>query len=113
MQQVRLVLVGLGHLGRRLCQILHDKREHVRRRYGLDLVLIGAADSRGAAYDPVNGLDPEQVVALKTSGASIADYPDVGKRDWLAATLVATAQADVLLEASPVNLDEGAEPGLS
>lgn len=113
MQQVRLVLVGLGNLGRRLCQILHDKREHIRERYGLDLVLIGAADSQGAAYNPVDGLDPEQVVALKTSGASIADYPDVGKKAWLAAALVATAQADVLLEASPVNLDEGAEPGLS
>lgn len=113
MQQVRLVLVGLGNLGRRLCQILHDKRQHISQRYGLDLVLIGAADSQGAAYDPVKGLDPEQVVALKASGASIADYPDVGKKGWLAAALVATAQADVLLEASPVNLDAGAEPGLS
>jgi homoserine dehydrogenase len=113
MQQVRLVLVGLGHLGRRFCRILHDKRDHVRRRYGLDLVLIGAADSQGAAYDPVNGLDPEQVVALKSSGASIADYPDVGQKDWLAVALVGTARADVLLEASPVNLDQGAEPGLS
>lgn len=113
MRQVRLVLVGLGHLGRRFCRILQDKREHIHQRYGLDLVLIGAADSRGGAYDPVNGLDPEQVVALKSSGASIADYPDVGRKDWLAVALVGTAQADVLLEASPVNLDQGAEPGLS
>ncbi len=113
MQQVRLVLVGLGNLGSRFCRILHEKREHIRQRHGLDLVLIGAADSRGAAYDPVNGLEPQQVVSLKSSGASIADYPDVGQKSWLATDLVATAQADVLLEASPVNLDEGAEPGLS
>jgi len=113
MQDVRLVLVGLGNLGRRFCTILDDKRDHLRQRYGLDLTLIGAADSRGAAYDPKNGLNLEEVVALKSSGASIADYPDTGRETWLATDLVATAQADVLLEASPVNLDQGAEPGLS
>jgi homoserine dehydrogenase len=113
MQQIRLVLIGLGTMGRRFCRILHDKGDHLRQRYGLDMVLIGAADSRGAAYDPVNGLNLEQIIALKSSGGSIADYPDVGRKDWLAAALVETAQADVLLEASPVNLHQGAEPGLS
>lgn len=113
MKTVRLVLIGLGNLGRRLCQILEEKRGHIRRSYGLDLMLVGAADSRGAAYDPVNGLDPGQIVAMKTNGRSIAAYPSVGKAKWLAPALVATAQADVLLEASPVNLEGGAEPGLS
>jgi len=113
MKTVRLVLVGLGNLGRRLCQVLDDKRDHLRQRYALDLMLVGAADSRGAAYDPVNGLNPGQVATLKIDGGTIADYPDVGREDWLAPALVATAQADVLLEASPVNLEQGAEPGLS
>ncbi len=113
MQQVRLVLVGLGNLGFRFCRILHDKRDHLHRRYSLSLVLVGAADSRGAAYDPVRGLDPQQILALKSSGRSIADYPDAGQADWLATDLVSTARADVLLEASPVHLDQGAEPGLS
>jgi homoserine dehydrogenase len=113
MKTVRLVLIGLGNLGRRLCQVLEDKRDHVRQRYDLDLVLVGAADSRGAAYDPVNGLNPGQIVTIKGTGGTVADYPDAGQKDWLAPALVATAQADVLLEASPVNLEEGAEPGLS
>lgn len=113
MQQVRLVLVGLGNLGRRFCRILSDKRDRVGERYELDLFLIGAADSRGAAYDPLHGLDPDRVATLKSSGASIADYPDVGRKGWLATDLVAAAQADLLLEASPVNLDQDGEPGLS
>lgn len=113
MQQVRLVLVGLGNLGRRFCRILQDKQDHLQRRYDLDLVLVGAADSQGAAYDPVHALDPGQVVALKSSGGSVADYPEVGQPRRLATDLVATARADVLLEASPVNLAQGAEPGLS
>jgi homoserine dehydrogenase len=113
MQTVRLTLVGLGNLGRRFCQILQDKRDLLQRRYSLDLALVGAADSLGAAYDTVSELDPGQVVAIKASGGSIADYPNCGRKDWLAPDLVATAQADVLLEASPVNLEQGAEPGIS
>lgn len=113
MKTVRLVLVGLGNLGRRLCEVLAEKGPYVRQRYELDLVLVAAADSQGAAYDPVNGLDPGEAAAIKGRGGTIGDYPSVGQRGWLAPALVETAQADVLLEASPVNLEGGAEPGLS
>jgi homoserine dehydrogenase len=113
MQTVRLVLVGLGNLGRRFCHILRDKKDLLQHRHRLDLALVGAADSRGAAYDPVDGLDPGRVATLKASGGTIADYRDVGARNWLATDLVATVQANVLLEASPVNLEQGAEPGIS
>ncbi len=113
MQTVRFLLVGLGNLGRRFCEILQQKDALLRRRYGLDLRLMGAADSRGAAYDPLIGLDPAQVARLKQLGGTVADYPGVGERDWQALELVAAARADLLLEASPVNLKRGSEPGLS
>ena len=93
MQTVRLVLIGLGNLGRRFCQILQSKKDLLQQRHRLVLTLVGAADSRGAAYDPVNGLDPGRVAALKASGGTIADYPDLGREDWPAPDLVATAQA--------------------
>ena len=113
MQTVRTLLIGLGNLGRRFCTILEAKTPLLRQRYELDLRLVGAADSRGAAYDPERGLDPAQVVALKASGGTIADYPGVGHRQWGALDLAARAQADVLFEASPVNLEQGAEPAVS
>jgi len=112
MHTVRIILVGLGNLGRRLCEILPQKEPLLRQRYGLDLRVVAAADSRGAAYDPA-GLDLEEVVRLKLAGGAVADYPGAGRQGWQAPTLVADADADVLLEASPVNLREGAEPALS
>jgi homoserine dehydrogenase len=113
MQTVRFLLIGLGNLGRRFCKILLEKDALLRRRYGLDLRLVGAADSRGAAYDPVMGLDLEKVVDIKQAGGTIADYPSVGRQGWSAPELVAAAKADLLLEVSPVNLKQGAEPGLT
>ena len=74
---------------------------------------MGAADSRGAAYEPVVALDPAKVAEIKRGGGTIADYPGAGRRGWPATDLVAAAKADLLLEASPVNLEQGAEPGLT
>lgn len=113
MHTVRLLLVGLGNLGRRFCEILLEKEMFLHRHYKLDLRLLGAADSRGAAYDPVMGLDLKKVVSLKQAGRTIADYPGVGSHRWQAPELVAAAKADLLLEASSVNLEQGAEPGLT
>jgi homoserine dehydrogenase len=108
---VRLLLVGLGNLGRRFCDLLAEKGPEVEARYGLRLVLVGAADSRGWAYDPA-GLDPARVAALKDAGRSVADMPG-GRPGRPAAELIAQADADLLCEASPVNLRQGAEPGLT
>jgi len=111
MQTIRYVFVGLGNLGRRFCEVIVEKDVLLRERYGLELVLVGAADSRGAAYD-ANGLDPAHVAAIKQDGGSIGAYPGAGRAGWDALALVQAAEADVLLEASPVNLAQGAEPGL-
>lgn len=112
MHEVRFLLVGLGNLGRRFCEILAEKGPLLRERYGLELRLVGAADSRGAAYAP-EGLDLMEVVGLKLADETVASYPVAGREDWDAITLVQEAEAELLLEASPVNLDAGGEPGLT
>ncbi len=111
MQEVRCVLVGLGNLGRRFCEIVTQKDALLRERYGLALRLVAAADSRGAAARP-QGLAWDEVARLKREGGSIADYPDVGRAGWRAQDLVAEVEADVLLEVAPVNLAQGGQPGL-
>ena len=112
MREIRFLLIGLGNLGRRFCELLVEKDVVLQERYGFALRLVGAADSRGTAYSP-EGLSPALVAQLKREGRSIADYPDTGRPGESALALVMAAEADLLLEASPVNLSQGAEPGLS
>jgi homoserine dehydrogenase len=109
---VRILLVGLGNLGRRFCDILAQKGPSVEARYGLRLVLVGVADSRGSAYDP-QGLNPAQISAIKQDGGSAAELPGVGRPGEPALRLIRSSEAEVLCEASPVNLNQGAEPGLT
>ena len=108
---VKLVIVGLGNIGRRFLQVLVDKSEHLRAQYGLTFQVVGAADSRGAAVDPAR-LDLAQIIALKEQGHSVAEYPQRGQPGMLPLDVVQQADADALCEASPVDLETG-EPGLS
>jgi homoserine dehydrogenase len=110
-RQVRLVLIGLGNIGRRFLRVLDRKAGHLQAHYGLSTLVVGAADSRGAAADPA-GLDPAQIADLKDAKRSVAELPAAGYAGMPALELVRQVEADVLCEASPVNLTDG-EPGLS
>ena len=48
-EQVKLVLIGVGNIGRRFLELLARKEDTLRARYGLELVLVGVADTSGAA----------------------------------------------------------------
>jgi homoserine dehydrogenase len=108
---VRYTLVGLGNIGRNLLDILAHRQACALRDYGLRFVLVGAADSRGAAIDP-EGLDPSQVRDLKLARRSVSDYPLAGRPKMTAMEMLHSTQADLLVEVSPTNLQDG-DPGLS
>jgi homoserine dehydrogenase len=101
----------MGNLGRRFCELLADKGAPVEARYGVRLAVVGAADSRGAIYEP-GGLDPAELARAKRAGGSLAELP-AGRPGQTGAELIAGAEADVLCEASPVNLGRQAEPGMT
>ncbi|MBN2005326.1 MAG: homoserine dehydrogenase [Anaerolineae bacterium] len=112
MKKVRLILTGVGNLGQRFCKILFEKSNWIQEQYGLRFVLVGAVDSGGAAYN-LKGLDLAEILLLKATGGTVSKYAEGGRPDWTAQALVGFAEADVLLETTPVNLQQRAEPGLS
>jgi homoserine dehydrogenase len=82
----------------------------LRERYDVDFTVAGAADSGGAAID-LAGLDPAAMLAVKRAGQSIATLPGSGRPSMTGVDLVRTVEAEILLEATPVNLTDGL-PGL-
>jgi len=110
-QTVRALLMGVGHVGRRVLELLIVKETRLREQMGLDVRLVGVADGGGAALC-ADGLDLQRVIDLKTAGHSVAAYPRWGQPGVSALEMVRTANADVLLEASPASLSDG-QPGLS
>jgi homoserine dehydrogenase len=112
--QVWCLLMGLGNVGRRFLELVDLKRDLLKLELELELVLVGAADTSGAAIC-ANGLDPRKVVQLKTKGQGVAEYPDWGRPGLSALEMIQAADAicdcGLLLEASPANLTDG-QPGL-
>src|SRR5581483_3649303 len=60
----RVVVQGFGAVGKHAARSL--------ARHGT--VLVGASDSKGTVSDP-DGLDLEQLIALKAAGGSLLDHP--------------------------------------
>jgi homoserine dehydrogenase len=111
MRKVRVLLIGVGNVGRRLLELLVLKQDTLYDQLKLDLTPIGVADTSGAAICP-RGLDPQQVVQLKAQGRGVATYPHWGRPGVSALEMVQSTEADLILEASPANLKDG-QPGLS
>jgi homoserine dehydrogenase len=111
MKTIRFLLIGVGNVGRRFLELIILKRDSLHDRLGLRLVLAGVADRSGVAVCPA-GLDPQRVVELKLGGEGVAAYPRWGQAGASARQMVETVQAGLLLEASPVNLQDG-QPGLA
>jgi homoserine dehydrogenase len=110
LQTIDLLLVGLGNVHRQFLHLLSTRGEVLAQRYGLHLRVVGAADSQGAVSD-ADGLAPAALLAHKRAGGSAGAYPG-GIAGATALNLLAQVQAQVLLEASPVNLVD-AQPSLS
>ena len=109
-QTIRVALVGLGHVGRGFLTLLLNKKDLLASRYGLHIKLTAVADSSGAVLDG-HGIDPALLLQHKLTKGGIGLFPYGGKPGLAAPDMVKRAKADVLLEASPVNLESG-QPGL-
>lgn len=112
MRTARLVIVGLGNVGRRLLELIELKQELLHERYDLELVVAGAVDTSGGAVVEQDNLDIPQVLQLKRDKRGVATYPKLGRRGMTPQQLVSVANADILVELSLTNMKDG-EPGLS
>jgi homoserine dehydrogenase len=108
-REIRFLLTGLGNIGRTLLETLAAREAAYEERYGLRLRCVGLADSSGVAHDPA-GFDMAAVAALKHARRGVAALPQHDPALG-AAELAATAEAELLLEATPTNLRDG-QPGL-
>ncbi|MGD8794063.1 MAG: homoserine dehydrogenase, partial [Anaerolineae bacterium] len=109
-RQVKFLLIGAGNVGRRFLELVSRKQAVLRGRLGLDLVLTGVADTSGVAED-ADGLGPEAIVALKAAGRGVADHAEGGRPGVGPLEMVGSVEADLLVEASPANMEDG-QPGL-
>ncbi len=110
MKRVGLALVGLGNVGRRFLRLLIEHDDTLREKYGLAFSVHCVVDSSGVAVSG-DGFDLARLVEHKGRGLKLRELREFDEGLTLAIALD-SVQCDILLEASPVELNTG-DPGLS
>ena len=103
---MRLVLVGFGTVGQGVAEAVAMKKDLLFDRFGTELKIVAAFDSRTYAHDP-RGLKPLDLVARKQAGKSLGKT-----RPKSVAEMLPEMDYDVLVEMTPTNIKD-AEPGYS
>ncbi|MBI3272369.1 MAG: homoserine dehydrogenase [Planctomycetes bacterium] len=104
---MRVVLFGLGVVGRSFVRLLAERSEHLVRVYGMRPRIVAAADSAGLAVDP-RGLEPAALLATKERGAGLAGGADADAR----AARLRELDAEVYVDALPTDTATG-EPAMT
>ena len=110
MKRVGLALVGLGNVGRRFLRLLIERDDTLREKYGLAFSVHCVVDSSGVAVSD-DGFDLAHLLEHKGCGLKLRELREFDEGLSLAVALD-SVQCDILLEASPVDLNTG-NPGLS
>ncbi len=105
--------LGFGNVNRTLVRLLADRTHELRERHGITFRVTGVASRRLGWIADANGLDSAELLSPKfintarisRTGVSAPHEPG-NVREWLAA-----AKADVLFEATSLNVKTG-EPAV-
>ena len=105
---MKIALIGFGNVGQGLAQILRGRAGSLAAEQDFRPVLVAVATrSRGTLVNP-NGLDPAALLDATAAGG-LDHYPVAPglDRGWDAARIIRELDADVLVEASPSDLQTG------
>ena len=111
MKHIRLSLAGFGVVGQGFAELIMTKHDFIKHNYGVDLSLVGVANSRHGFVYRQDGLRIPALLQLATEKSPLTDYPEAMHWDSALEGLHASS-ADMLVEVTPTNLRD-AEPGMS
>ncbi|MGQ9695217.1 MAG: homoserine dehydrogenase [Thermodesulfobacteriota bacterium] len=109
--EVGIVICGVGRVGKAFLNLLRQKNDHLRTRYGLELKIIAAVDIGGAAV-AAEGLPLNNLLAHLDQGRNVEELPNLGKKNYTGKEALSSLPVDILVETTPTNIKDG-EPGLT
>lgn len=98
---MKVFICGFGTVGQGFAEVLSMRRDFFIGRYGSEVLITGAMDSRTYVSDP-EGLDPLELVKRKQETGKVGDstYTD-------STEVLMNADYDILVEVSPTNVKTG------
>jgi len=107
----KLAFAGFGVVGRGLCEILTEKEEMLRERYGMEWKVVAISDFRLGSIANEKGIDIRELLTTLKEGGRIDDL-DAPVRGWDVLAMIENSGADVLLEITYTDVKTG-EPAMT
>jgi homoserine dehydrogenase len=103
--RARVLLSGFGWVGRHFVGLVAERGRELSARYGVDLAIGGAIDSRGGAVAPDGeGLPLD---ALAAYSDNLSAFPEWGRPGFTTLQALAGGEWTVLVEATPSDVITG------
>ncbi|HEC81717.1 MAG TPA: homoserine dehydrogenase [Thermoplasmatales archaeon] len=107
----KIAFVGFGTVGQGFAEILLEKKELLRERFGLNYKIVAISDMlKGSVYNP-GGLDIKKVLDMVKAGKKLDDYPS-GVKGMDALTTIKETDSNVIVEVTYTDVKTG-EPALT
>lgn len=109
-RRTRIALIGFGNVGQGFAQILAERDELLKRRFGLEVVITAVSDLRRGSVFRASGFDPAELLAAVADRG--LETLEADAHGWDALTTIREAGADVMAELSYTDLKTG-EPAIT
>ena len=106
----KLAFIGFGVVGQGLAEILHEKKNELRKKYGFEYLLVAVSDFKKGSALLAGGLDIAKLLELAKNN-KISEYPGA-KTGLDALDTIRESGADIVVEVSYTDIETG-EPAYS
>lgn len=106
----KLAFIGFGVVGQGLAEILHEKKDELKQKYGFEYTVVAVSDFKKGSAVLADGLDIAKLIELAKNDA-IGEYPGA-KTGLDALDTIKESGADVVIEVSYTDI-KTAEPAYS
>lgn len=107
MKTKRIILCGLGNVGRAFLDLAAERAAAVRDKYGLDIVVGGVVDIGGAAISTGGALPLPELLEFVRGGGKLEKFPEFGLPGLTGIEAIKKNEFDILVETTPTNLKNG------
>jgi homoserine dehydrogenase len=103
----RIILCGMGTVGKAFARLLDERREQITRKYGLDIEMAAAVDVGGAAVADQGALPLGDLLVHVDAGGTVETFASHGRPGLSGVAAISRIPAEVMVETTPTNLVDG------
>ena len=106
-----LAFIGFGTVGRGLADLLLEKKEELKRKYGMEYRVVAISDIKVGSILDCRGIDLREALRLAEAGTSLERLP-AQEKGLSAIEIVRESPSNAIVEVTWTNIVDG-EPGYS